>query len=81
MLADFRIAHFEEEELLTAVESKQNDRLANFFLYAAPEPRVRNSAVDHRADIFALGLILNGMFTGIAPQGTGFRIQQGARSV
>lgn len=72
LLADFGIAHFEEEEILTAVESKHNDRLANF-LYAAPEQRVRNASVDHRADIYALGLLLNEMFTGAVPQGTGYR--------
>jgi len=77
LLADFGIAHFEEEELRTAVESKQNDRLANF-LYAAPEQRVRNAVVDHRADIFALGLLLNEMFTSAVPHGVGYRTVAGA---
>ncbi len=72
LMADFGIAHFEEDELLTAVESKQNERLANF-LYAAPEQRVRNASVDHRADIYALGLLLNEMFTGQVPQGAGYK--------
>jgi serine/threonine protein kinase len=72
VVADFGIAHFEEEELVTAVETKANDRLANF-LYAAPEQRVRNGNVTGRADLFALGLILNEMFTGQVIQGTGFR--------
>jgi serine/threonine protein kinase len=31
VVADFGIAHFEDEELLTAVETKNNERLANFF--------------------------------------------------
>src|SRR5579859_1037360 len=30
VVADFGIAHFEEEELLTAVETKNHERLANF---------------------------------------------------
>jgi hypothetical protein len=72
VVADFGIAHFEEEELFTAVETKANDRLANF-LYAAPEQRVRGGIVTDRADLFALGLILNEMFTGQVIQGTGFR--------
>ncbi len=71
VLADFGIARFEKEDLLTAVETRNGDRLANF-LYSAPEQRVRNGAVDGRADIYALGLILNQMFTGQVPQGTEF---------
>ena len=71
-LADFGIARFLEEELYTAVETKANDRLANF-QYAAPEQRTRGTTIDHRADIFAIGLILNEMFTGQIPQGTGYR--------
>jgi serine/threonine protein kinase len=72
VVADFGIAHFEEEELLTAVETKSQERLANFE-YAAPEQR-RRGPVDGKADIYALGLILNEMFTGSVPQGTGFRM-------
>ncbi|MGB9244365.1 MAG: hypothetical protein WCC03_13505 [Candidatus Acidiferrales bacterium] len=72
MVADFGIAHFEDEELLTAVETKNNERLANF-LYSAPEQRVRGNRVDGKADVYALGLILNEMFTGAVPQGTAFR--------
>jgi serine/threonine protein kinase len=71
LIADFGIAHFSEDELHTLVETKPSDRLANF-LYAAPEQRTRGAAVDFRADIFALGLILNQMYTGEVPHGTGF---------
>jgi serine/threonine protein kinase len=38
VVADFGIAHFEEEELLTAVETKKDERLANF-LYSRPSRR------------------------------------------
>lgn len=69
-VADFGIAHFEEEELYTVVVTKPDARLANF-QYSSPEQRVRNQLVDHRADIFALGLILNEMFTGAIIQGSG----------
>jgi len=72
VVADFGIAHFEDEELLTAVETKNNERLANF-LYSAPEQRVRGNPVDSKADVYALGLILNEMFTRAVPQGTAFR--------
>jgi serine/threonine protein kinase len=69
---DFGIAHFEEELLYTAVETRAQDRLANF-LYSAPEQRIRGRAVDRRADIYALGLILNEMFTGVVPHGAGYK--------
>ncbi len=70
VVADFGIAHFAQDELLTAVETRDQERLANF-LYAAPEQRIRGGAVDHGADIFALGLILNEMFTGTVPLAEG----------
>lgn len=72
LVADFGIAHFEEEEIFTAVETSVANRLANF-QYSAPEQRIRNNKVDHRADIFALGLILNELFTGKILQGTGYK--------
>jgi len=72
VVADFGIAHFEEEELVTAVETKDSSRLANF-QYAAPEQRIRGLQADQRADVFALGLILNEMFTGEVPSGTGYK--------
>jgi serine/threonine protein kinase len=72
LIADFGIARFEEEELYTAMETAPNSRMANF-QYAAPEQRDRGAKVDHRADMYALGLILNEMFTGKIPQGTKYR--------
>jgi serine/threonine protein kinase len=72
LIADFGIAHFEEEALYTSVETSPNTRLANF-QYAAPEQRNRGAIVDHSADIYALGLILNEMFTGQVPHGTGYK--------
>ena len=72
LVADFGIAHFGEDELYTLVETSPNDRLANF-KYAAPEQRNAVMTVDHRADIFALGLMLNEIFTGEVPHGTGFK--------
>lgn len=72
VLSDFGIAHFEVEEIYTAVETKAASRMANF-LYSAPEQRIRGAKVDHRADIFSLGLLLNELFTGEVPQGAGFK--------
>ncbi len=72
VIADFGIARFEEDELYTAVETKDSVRLANF-QYAAPEQRSRGTEPDQRTDIYALGLILNEMFTGEVPSGTGYK--------
>jgi serine/threonine protein kinase len=72
LIADFGIAHFSEDELYTLVETKSHERLANF-QYAAYEQKMRGKPVDHRADIFALGLMLNEMFTGEIPHGTNFK--------
>jgi serine/threonine protein kinase len=72
VIADFGIAYFEENELYTAVETKDSTRLANF-QYAAPEQRSRGIESDQCADIYALGLILNEMFTGEVPYGTGYK--------
>jgi serine/threonine protein kinase len=72
VVADFGVAAFAEEELYTSIETHPNQRLANF-QYAAPEQRTPGRAVDSKADIYALGLILNQMFTGDIPLGTQFR--------
>ena len=72
VIADFGIARFEEDDIYTAVETREGTRLANF-QYAAPEQRVRGRAMDHRADIYALGLILNELFTGELALGTNFK--------
>jgi serine/threonine protein kinase len=63
VLTDFGIAEFSEEELYTAVETKDGTRLANF-QYAAPEQRVRNGNIDKTTDIYSLALIINELFTG-----------------
>jgi serine/threonine protein kinase len=71
LVADFGIAHFADPLLRAAIETSQHDRLANF-QYAAPEQRAFGK-VDHQADIYALGMILNEMFTRELLQGTGYR--------
>jgi serine/threonine protein kinase len=72
VVADFGIASLAEEELYTAVETQRNERLANF-QYAAPERRTRGREITSKADVYALGLVLNQMFTGEIPLGTQFK--------
>lgn len=71
-IGDFGIARFTEELLATAVRTDDSKRLANF-VYAAPEQRSPGAEAWVPADIYALGLILNEMFTGTVPHGTGFQ--------
>jgi serine/threonine protein kinase len=72
VVADFVIAQFAEEHLFTSVETKEGSRLANF-AYAAPEQKRRDGIVDKSTDVFALGLILNEIFTGHVPQGVDYK--------
>ncbi len=72
IICDFGIAHFAEEDLLTIVETKATDRMANF-QYSAPEQRKRGCNVSYQTDIYALALILNEMFTGEIPQASGYK--------
>jgi len=70
VVADLGIAHFEEEILATLVKTKKGEKLLNIG-YSAPEQRTKGASVDKRADIYALGQMLNEMFTGSIPQGAG----------
>lgn len=72
-VADFGVARFTEDQLHTLVETAPMQRLANF-QYAAPEQRAVGQRVDERADIYALGLLLNELFTGVVPHGTEYRL-------
>ncbi len=68
-VADFGIANFTQDQLLTTVETGPTQRMANF-TYAAPEQREVGSRVGSAADIYSLGLILNELFTSNVPLGT-----------
>ena len=74
VICDFGIAHFSEEDLMTAIETKAGDRLANF-QYAAPEQRIKGGAkkVTAKADVYSAALILNEMFTKEVPQAIGYK--------
>lgn len=71
-IADFGIAHFSQDIIVTSIETKATEKLANF-VYAAPEQRERNGVVDGHCDIFSLGLILNELFTGTVIAGTNYK--------
>lgn len=72
IICDFGIAHFSENDLITAVETRFNERLANF-QYAAPEQRVKGGKVTPATDLYAVGLILNELFTGQIPQAADYK--------
>lgn len=73
VLADCGIAHFSEDQLLTTVETREDDRVASF-AYAAPEQRMVGAEVGPPADIWALGMIINELFTGLLPLGMGYEV-------
>jgi eukaryotic-like serine/threonine-protein kinase len=72
-VADFGIASFTDDIVATAVETGPGQKLANF-QYAAPEQRTRGREVGAPADIYALGLMLNEMFTNDIPHGTEYQL-------
>ena len=70
VIADFGIADFPQELMATFVATKKDARIANR-LYSAPE-QTQGDDVGPQADMFAIGLILNEMFTGKIPKALGF---------
>ncbi len=71
-VADFGVASLTPELAATAVETREDRRLANF-IYAAPEQRLPGGKVTAAADIYALGMMLNEMFTGDLALGQGYK--------
>jgi serine/threonine protein kinase len=63
IVGDFGIAHFTDITKRANVKTRPGAWVANRN-YAAPEQRRKSGRVDQRSDIYALGLILNEMFTG-----------------
>lgn len=78
VVSDFGIAHFTAELMHTLVETKLAERLANFH-YAAPEQRRPGGLVDHRADIYALGLILKRTVHWTSPARNAIPADKGSR--
>lgn len=72
VISDFGIAHFDRVNRATSVKTKKGSRLANA-KYRAPEQLEAKSEVDHRADIYALGLILNELYTNEVPTGSNIK--------
>ena len=72
VIADFGIAHFENDDLATIIETKKTDRMANF-MYAAPEQRKKGGECSPQTDIYAAALLLNEMFTKEIPQAGGYK--------
>lgn len=70
-VADFGVANFNEDFLVTPVKTPPGKRLANF-QYAAPEQRTPGVPVGAPADIYALGMMLNELFTRSPPHGSGY---------
>ncbi|MBP3504249.1 MAG: protein kinase [Bacilli bacterium] len=67
VLSDFGISHFPDQNIT------DGERLANFN-YHAPEQKEKNeSEIGTHTDIFALGLIINEIFTGDIPQGKDYK--------
>lgn len=72
VIADFGIAHFSDEDKIKKNTTTEKEKLANFD-YHAPEQRKGGAVVDSpSADIWAMGLILNEMFTKKLAIGEGY---------
>jgi len=68
-VADFGLAKFIHQEAFTTSAKTQGTFLAGTPVYAAPEQRRQGGAIDHRADIFSLGVTFYEMLTGHLPVG------------
>ncbi len=69
VISDVGIAHFNEEDLVTTIVTKEGSRVANF-QYAAPEQCQKGASVTCSADVYALALIIIEMITGEFVRGT-----------
>ena len=72
VVADFGIAHFSDDDKVDKIETKNTEKLANF-KYHSPEQVPGKVVEDATADIWALGYILNEMFTNEIPLGENYK--------
>jgi serine/threonine protein kinase len=66
-VSDFGVARFIHEDTMTS--QTRTGGMVGTPEYVAPEQRAGNRPVDHRADIFSLGVMLYEMLTGSLPRG------------
>ncbi len=66
-IADFGLAKLMDTETLARLTA--SDQAMGTLRYMAPEQLSNPTKVDHRADIFSLGVVLYEMLTGSVPQG------------
>ena len=66
VICDFGIAHIPREDMATTVVTKPSDKMANA-VYKAPEQNPGKGGATFQSDVYAVGLILNEMFTGEVP--------------
>ncbi len=67
-LVDFGLAKLDPE--IQNIQATAGSQVLGTFRYMAPEQLDAPRTVDHRADIFSLGVVLYEMLTGQIPQGT-----------
>ncbi|NJN36563.1 MAG: protein kinase, partial [Nitrospiraceae bacterium] len=66
-IADFGLAKLSQEDPASAIALTDSNLRLGTAHYIAPEQLANTSAVDHRADIFGLGVVLYEMLTGERP--------------
>lgn len=66
-IADLGIAHVNSDFVTMSIRTAEDERLLNRDYYAPEQRFEKLSAVDHRADIYALGIILYELLTSIPP--------------